>query len=266
MDGEQFSKGLGSHSYFKITYNLPANTYKRFKTFVGVDDSITSSNCTSHDGVIFKVYGNDLVNPLFTSSVLNADSPIQYIDLQISTQSSLTLEVEQIGNINCDHANWADAKLTFDEITPPTILSDKSIVNKNQSFNLSASVACQSGSALRWSDGSSVTVNQKSLSSTNTYFATCVTANNCQSSRSNTISVKVLNDCETNYQLVSPTNDLVQNGLNLNYAASNAIQASNKLQNGVKVNFDAAKSITLSPGFLSDSGTNFTAQIGGCTN
>ncbi|MFT6203685.1 MAG: hypothetical protein ACI9V1_002106 [Spirosomataceae bacterium] len=266
IDGEQFSKGLGSHSYFKITYNILTNTYKRFKTFIGVDDSVTSSNCTSHDGVIFKVYGNDLVNPLFTSSVLNADSPVQYIDLQISNQSSLTLEVEQVGNINCDHANWADAKLTFDEITPPIILSDKSIVNKNQLFNLSASVVCQSSSALRWSDGNSVTVNQKSLSSTNTYFATCVAANNCQSSRSNTISIKVLNDCETNYQLASPTNDLGQNGLNLNYEASNAIQASNKLQNKVKVSFDAAKSITLSPGFLSDSGTNFTAQIGGCTN
>jgi hypothetical protein len=266
IDGEQFTKGLGSHSYFKITYNLPANIYKRFKTFVGIDDSITSSNCISHDGVVFKVYGNDLANPLFISSVLNADSPVQYIDLQIGSQSSLTLEVEQVGNINCDHANWADAKLTFDEITPPVILSDKSTVNKNQLVNLSASVACQNGSVLRWSDGNSIAVNQKSLSTTDTYFATCITANNCQSIRSNTISIKVLNDCEANYQLVSPTNDLNQNGINLDYKASNSIQAANKLQNGIKVSFDAAKSITLSPGFISDSGTNFTARIGGCSN
>jgi hypothetical protein len=266
IDDEQFTKGLGSHSYFKITYNLPANVYKRFKTFVGIDDSITSSNCISHDGVVFKVYGNNLINPLFISSVLNADSPVQYIDLQISSQSSLTLEVEQVGGINCDHANWADAKLTFDEITPPVILSDKSTVNKNQLVNLSASVACQNGSALRWSDGNSIAVNQKSLSTTDTYFATCVATNNCQSSRSNIISIKVLNDCETNYQLISPADDLSQNGLRLSYGASNSVQASNKLQNGVNVSFDAAKSITLSPGFVSDSGTNFTAQIGGCIN
>lgn len=266
VDGEQFAKGLGAHSYFKISYALPANTYKRFKTFIGIDDAVVANNAGAHDGVVFRVYGNDSLIPLYTSDTLKPNSPIQYIDLAIENHDSLTLEVAQLGNMVFDHANWADAKLTFDNVASPVVTSDKLIVNQHQSFNLSASTSCQNNTSLRWSDGNKNAINQKSLLVTNEYFATCVSANNCQSRRSNVPQIKVLKDCETNYQLASPTNDLTQNGSELRYKVSTTIQAANKLQNGVKVAFDAAKSITLSPGFLSDSGTTFTAKIGGCVN
>lgn len=267
IDGEQFGKGLGSHSYFKITYSLPANTYQRFKSFIGVDDSITSANCESHDGVQYKVYGDDPNTPIFTSPTLNADSPVQYIDLSVESFSSLTLEVLQVGNINCDHANWADAKLTSSLVASPTIIADKIIINSGQTVNLSAAVSCPVGTSLRWSDGGSLATNTFVLSSTNSYFATCLNASNkCQSARSNHVVVKVLKDCENNYVLVSPENDLNGSNTNITYAVSDFIQAANKLQNGSKVAFDAKNSITLTPGFISDYGTTFTAQVGGCVN
>ncbi len=266
LDGEQFAKGLGSHSYFNITYNLPANTYRRFKTFIGIDDAVVADETGEHDGVVFKVYGNDPLNPIFISDTLKPNSPIQYIDLAIENHDSLTLEVAQLGNIVFDHANWADAKLTFENVSPPVIVSDKIIVNQNQSFNLSTSASCQNDASLRWSDGNTTAINQQSLKASNEYFATCVFTTNCQSRSSNVLQIKVLEDCETNYQLVSPTSDLTQSGTDVLYKASTSIQAANKLQNGVKVEFDAAKSIILSPGFLSDSGTTLTAKIGGCVN
>lgn len=266
IDGEQFAKGIGSHSYFSITYSLPPNTYKRFKSFIGIDDFVEPGNNYLHDGVVYKVYGHDLNNPLFTSLTLNDLSPIQYVDISVENETSLTLVVEPLGNLNYDHANWADAKLTTESVFPPTVTTDKSIINSNQLVSLSATTPCQASEILRWSDGNRVSINQPTLTSTSTYFATCVSTNNCQSKPSNIVSIKVLNDCESNYQLISPIDDLPQTGLDLSYKVSNTIQSSSKILNSVKVKFDAANSITLTPGFLSDFGTTFTAQIIGCTN
>lgn len=267
IDDEQFTKGLGAHSYFKITYTLPANTYNSFKTFIGIDDSVTPAIAGSHDGVIYKVYGDDPNNPIYSSPILKPDSPIQYIDLPINNYSSLTLEVEEVGNIVYDHADWADAKLTKYDTTPPVISIDRAIINAGQTINLTTTTTCDGSNSIRWSDGKLQAVNSITPQLANEYFATCVnTAANCQSLRSNIVAVTILKNCESSYTFASPTNDLSNPILDLTYKVSETIDAANKLQNSLRVNFNAAKSITLSPGFLSDSGTTFTAEIGGCVN
>ncbi len=267
IDGEQFTKGLGSHSYFKITYALPANTYQRFKSFIGVDDSITTANCESHDGVQYKVYGDDPNTPIFTSQTLNADSPIQYIDLAVQTYSSLTLEVLQVGNFNCDHANWADAKLTSQSVSPPVISIDKPVINSGQSVQLAATVACEAGNTIRWSDGQFTIQNSTIPENTTFFYATCIKSQaNCQSNRSNTVGVTVLKDCASSYLLLSPSNDISGGSTDLTYRVSTTIGAANKIQTNARVLLDAQQAVTLSPGFVAEYGTTFTAQIGGCAN
>jgi hypothetical protein len=72
--------------------------------------------------------------------------------------------------------------------------------------------------------------------------------------------------CPTILTLVSPTDDILNGQITKLASITNGkINASNKIINGVNptVNYQA-KSIELQPGFIANSGTVFTAAVGGC--
>ena len=74
--------------------------------------------------------------------------------------------------------------------------------------------------------------------------------------------IKVNPDCQNSHQI------LIEIGGNsiLNFQANQSITASNILQIGTKINYNAGKEIILTPGFKTNIGAIFKAQIQGCGN
>ncbi|MEM7081249.1 MAG: NPCBM/NEW2 domain-containing protein [Pseudomonadota bacterium] len=104
--GTTYAKGVGVHAVSQIDIDV-AGDYSRFKSTLGVDDEVVDTACGS---VQFSVFGDDL--PLYTSPVLDYQSGAVDVDLGIAGVSTLSLRVNDGGdNINCDHADWANAHL-----------------------------------------------------------------------------------------------------------------------------------------------------------
>ncbi len=102
INGNTYTKGIGTHAYSEIVYNLEGK-YDRFLCDIGIDDN-------SGDGsVIFKVYVND--NLAYDSGVLTQTDNAVSIDVIVAGGYDLKLVVESNGGIANDHANWADARL-----------------------------------------------------------------------------------------------------------------------------------------------------------
>lgn len=105
VNGKVFEHGLGTHAPARLTYEL-GGKYRRFQAQVGLDDSELCG-----DGVQFVIRGDEKV--LLTTPVV----PIltnHPIDLDITGVHSLILEVDSVGNMNCDHANWLQPVLIKD--------------------------------------------------------------------------------------------------------------------------------------------------------
>lgn len=111
INGEKFIKGLGTHANSTIRYNLNGK-YKWFTATIGHDDE---SDCG--DGVQFmvKVDGATVFGP---SPVFETGSPPMDIKVDISGADMLELCVTDggRGNIDCDHADWANAIIWKDEV------------------------------------------------------------------------------------------------------------------------------------------------------
>ncbi|RYU94442.1 3-coathanger stack domain-containing protein [Emticicia agri] len=116
-----------------------------------------------------------------------------------------------------------------------------------------------------WSTGASAT--SIVVSASGTYTAKC-TNTLCTSPNGNTIQV-IVAACSSSLTLSHPANDITSNpnangNLRQASASNGSITATNWVTgNGTKATY-AAKSVTLSPGFIADTGTIFTANTGGC--
>jgi len=102
---------------------------KKFSSFVGVDDEVPNNQ----GSVQFKIYGDQKL--LWDSAVMKGADPAKEADVNIKGVKKLLLVVGSAeGDMNNDHADWADAKIIYSGQKPlaeevltsqPSILTQK---------------------------------------------------------------------------------------------------------------------------------------------
>lgn len=163
--------------------------------------------------------------------------------------------------------NVSELSTEIDFPTKPNLLVGASpqTINKGQSARLETSYdySC-SGGTIVWSTGATTNVIYVSPTVTTQYTAACKMGD-CTSAPVN-VTVKVIPDCATAYNLVSPADDFFGANIDLSYRASTTITAQNAILPDAKILYQAGQSVTLQPGFQVQSGTVFRVQIAGCNN
>jgi hypothetical protein len=101
IGGKRFLRGLGTHAPAKITYALDGQ-YRRFQAWAGADGNTSPT-------VSFEVWLDGVKR--WESGEMSRETPAARIDLDITGAKTLELRVNDGGNLACDHADWADARL-----------------------------------------------------------------------------------------------------------------------------------------------------------
>ncbi|MDR1291378.1 MAG: NPCBM/NEW2 domain-containing protein, partial [Planctomycetaceae bacterium] len=108
--GQTFQHGLGTHANSKIVYELEGK-YERFEAKVGVDDAMKDYTKSS---VVFIVLVDG--EKKFDSGVMRINDAPKNVSVDLNNAETLELVVTDAGDgKDCDHANWADAKLVGDK-------------------------------------------------------------------------------------------------------------------------------------------------------
>ncbi|MEI7987244.1 MAG: NPCBM/NEW2 domain-containing protein [Armatimonadota bacterium] len=107
IGGRTFEYGVGTHAASECTIQLHKSAVS-FHAFVGVDDE------TDRKGSVqFLVLVDD--KKVFDSGVMKGGSAAKEVNVDLKGASILELVVEDGGDdINYDHADWADAKISYD--------------------------------------------------------------------------------------------------------------------------------------------------------
>jgi alpha-galactosidase len=112
LAGQTYANGIGTHAESIFELNLLGEA-DRFTAIVGVDDEVQGQP----GSVEFKVTADG--KEVFTSGLKKAGMEPSKIDLDVRGVKSLLLEVTDAGDgINFDHADWAEAKITFHGAKP----------------------------------------------------------------------------------------------------------------------------------------------------
>jgi alpha-galactosidase len=114
--GRKFARGLGTHAVSRLAIDLSQGA-ERFTAFVGVDDDALQGG-----SVVFRVIGDG--RTLWKSGVIKLGQPAQFVDVDLKGIKSLLLVVGDAGDgINCDHADWAEAKFSVTGARPRTTVA-----------------------------------------------------------------------------------------------------------------------------------------------
>lgn len=112
IGGRKYQRGLGTHANSVIKYRLEGK-YRWFTADIGLDDEVGNNG----DGVQFEVRvdGNTVFGP---SPVFRGDEPAMSIKVDVSGGDVLELYVTDggNGNIDYDHADWANAIIWKDKV------------------------------------------------------------------------------------------------------------------------------------------------------
>ncbi len=210
LNNVSFSKGIGTHAGSEIVYKIPQSSYNFFTATIGIDDNITSGG-----SVIFKVYLDNVLK--YTSPLMTSSSANQLVSVPLLNASTLKLVVEDGGDgISSDHADWANAQLICDDISPsdPSSLSVTDIKTRCLKLNWSASIDNIGVTAYElFLDGNFVeTVGTSTLS---------YVFGNLNRSTSYTLGVRAV-DIAGNKSAISTIQGST-NGLSITYAPSNQV-------------------------------------------
>lgn len=116
--GQVFDRGVGTHAINKFMLGL-GGMGKLFSAMVGVDDE--SGELAS---VEFFVMGDGRI--LWQSGIMKKGDAAKLIDVKLKGIQKLALYVSDGGdNINYDHADWAEALITFSGEAPVPAISTK---------------------------------------------------------------------------------------------------------------------------------------------
>ncbi len=114
--GQKFASGIGTHAASSLLVDLN-QAATRFTALVGVDDD---TNGNPKSSVQFMVKAGNKV--LWESGVMKSGQSAQKVDVDVTGVQILQLIVTDAGDgIDNDHANWADAKITFAGAAPSAI-------------------------------------------------------------------------------------------------------------------------------------------------
>jgi len=119
LNGATFAKGLGGHAASDVRYPLTGCT--AFTAQVGIDDEVGANG-----SVVFQVFGD--TTKLFDSGVMTGATATKSVSVDLTGKTSLGLVITNGGdNVDYDHGDWADAKVTCGNTPPvPTITSPTS--------------------------------------------------------------------------------------------------------------------------------------------
>lgn len=101
--GTPYEKGLGVHAPSVITYFLGGDC-EQMSARVGIDDETAGRG-----DVEFEVWGDG--EKLAASGTVNGGEPAVPLSAQLEGVDAMELRVNDLGNTNYDHADWADAKV-----------------------------------------------------------------------------------------------------------------------------------------------------------
>jgi glucose/arabinose dehydrogenase len=119
LNGTTHKKGLGVHAYSELVYELTPNVYNTFSANIGLDDESYDESCGS---VIFKIFANNTL--VYESPIMRPNSETIEVKVDLTNVSQLKLIVENAGdNDYCDHADWADAKLSNSSVKVSGVVS-----------------------------------------------------------------------------------------------------------------------------------------------
>ncbi len=112
IGGQTFTNGIGTHAASRFVLVLGGRAVS-FSAMVGIDDEV--GNGKGH--VVFKVLG-DTNQALWESQELHGgDAPVA-VNVDLAQVNQITLVVDGGDSIDCDHADWADAKLVMSRGRP----------------------------------------------------------------------------------------------------------------------------------------------------
>jgi alpha-galactosidase len=119
INGETFRRGLGTHAYSQVLFDLAGKGLK-FEAKVGVDDEAGSGN----GDVIFKVLGDKRV--LWQSPEMHCGDAAQAASADLTGVKQLSLVVEPVKDIEGKNdSDWANGTITMTEGTPTPVLSPR---------------------------------------------------------------------------------------------------------------------------------------------
>jgi hypothetical protein len=102
---KKYTHGIGTHANGTIELALDGE-YEQFDAEVGLQPLTTG-----HGSVVYEVFVDD--QKQFDSGVMRDDTPAKPVSVSLKGAQVLRLVVTDAGDgINCDCANWADARLT----------------------------------------------------------------------------------------------------------------------------------------------------------
>jgi hypothetical protein len=107
-----YAKGLGVHAFSDLTFALNKQ-YANFSAAVGVDDELLTNGCAPDlpGSVVFQVFVDD--TKVYDSGAVSIRSSALDVNVDVAGKTTLRLVVTGAGDdLVCDHADWADAKLT----------------------------------------------------------------------------------------------------------------------------------------------------------
>jgi hypothetical protein len=179
IGGVQYFQGLGVHADRTITYNL-GSQYSTFFGKVGRDDE--ADNVYDSGKVQFVIKADGAV--IWTSQVHGNNTSAEAFNVNVSGKNNLELIVNQLEDMNFDHADWVDLYLTTSggggcstPTNPSNVSASASSITSGQSTTLSAT--CSVGT-ITWSTGQTGASVSVSPTANTTYQVSCVNGS-CQS-------------------------------------------------------------------------------------
>jgi len=104
IDGRDFEKGIGVHSYAELVFGIEGK-YESFAATIGVDDA-----ARPRGSVVFRVLGDGTV--LFDSGSITGKDPGKDIVVDVTKVDTLTLVVDYGKELDlADYADWGEARL-----------------------------------------------------------------------------------------------------------------------------------------------------------
>ena len=107
-----YAKVLGVHAVSDLTFALNKQ-YLSFSAAVGIDDELLTNGCapTFPGSVVFQVFVDG--EKMYDSGTVTVQSSALDVKVDVTGKDTLRLLVGGAGDdLVCDHADWADAKLT----------------------------------------------------------------------------------------------------------------------------------------------------------
>lgn len=121
IGGQKFAGGIGVHARSVAQLDLHGSA-RRFRARVGVDDEVAGQKAS----VEFIVSGDG--KTLWKSGVMRAGQAAKAIDVDVRNVKMLQLEVSDGGDgVDYDHADWAEASLTYEGDAPQMARDPKQI-------------------------------------------------------------------------------------------------------------------------------------------